>query len=776
MSQVSKGAAAPTALDRHRIVELLATVAPFDGLSPDVVAELADVARPVALAANEVLVRQGDPGDAVYVLTSGTFDVVLGEPGGVPRVLARLGAGECVGEMTVLTQNARTATVISRGAAEALRIEAGPLRLVLERHPVARRHLAAFAMRRLPSLRLAASGLFAGVDALELARFDRDANWVRLSGGDYLFRQGDVAEDVYVVVRGSLEVLVVGRDGSSRLVDVLGPSDSVGEMALLTDEPRSATVRALRDSELVRVSKEEFLRLLDEHPRTAVELSRTLVQRLRQTTTAPRVLRFTRTLALVPARDGAIPDAFSHALAESLRHGGDSVLRVSSAVVDAELGAGSAQAAPGDVWNTRLLDWLNDGEDRYRYVLYECDATLTAWTQRCLRQADAVLVVARAGDDPAPGAVERALALPPAVGRASARCELVLLHALDVSRPSGTLRWLDARHHAGLAAHHHVRMGHAGDVARLARSIAGASLGLVLSGGGARGFAQIGVMRALADQQLDVDVVGGTSMGAVMAALHALGHDIAALTEISRHGFVGYEVLSDLTVPMISLVRGTSSLKMLQAMFGDVLIEDLWIPYFCVSSNLTRAEVVVHDRGPLWQWVRASSAIPGIAPPVQHDGDLLVDGGVLNNLPADIMRERCRGSVVAVDVSARVELRAPQGAAGAEVSGWPHLGRALNPFDKRTSFPNILRILSRTATLGSVHEQDAVRNRADLYLHPPTDDIDPLDWKRIDEIAEIGYRYAFERIAQWKVSENRNTGLHATMRRTASWDADGGRQ
>lgn len=776
MSHVSKGAAAPTALDRTRIAELLATVAPFDGLAPDVVAELADVALSVTLGANEVLVRQGEPGDAVYVLMSGTFDVVLGDPGGVPQVLARLGAGECVGEMTVLSQNARTATVIARETAEALRIDATPLRVVLERHPVARRHLAAFAMRRLPSLRLAASGLFAGVDALELERFDREANWVRLSGGDCLFRQGDAAEDVYVVVRGSLEVLVVGRDGSTRLVDILGPSDSVGEMALLTDEPRSATVRALRDSELVRVSKEEFLRLLDEHPRTAVALSRTLVQRLRQTTTAPRVLRFTRTLALVPAREGAIPEAFSHDLAESLRHGGDSVLRVSSAVVDAELGPGSAQTAPGDVSNARLLDWLNDGEDRYRYMLYECDATLTAWTQRCLRQADIVLVVARAGDDPAPGAVEHAFAAPVSGEHASARAkfELVLLHAPHAPRPSGTLQWLDARRHAGLSAHHHVRMGHAGDVARLARSIAGASLGLVLSGGGARGFAQIGVMRALAEQQLDVDVVGGTSMGAVIAALHALGHDIAALTEISRRGFVGYEVLSDLTVPMISLVRGTSSLKMLQAMFGDVLIEDLWIPYFCVSSNLTRAEVVVHDRGPLWQWVRASSAIPGIAPPVQHDGDLLVDGGVLNNLPADIMRERCRGSVVAVDVSARVELRAPPGAAIAEVSGWPHLSRALNPFDKRVSFPNILRILSRTATLGSVHEQDAVRDRADLYLHPPTDDIDPLGWKRIDDIAEIGYRYAFERIAQWKVSDERSTGLRATMRRTASWDADGG--
>ena len=774
MSLASNSASAPTALDRERIAERLTTVAAFERLDDLVLADIAEMAIAVSLEAEETLVRQGDPGEALYVVLSGTFDVIVELHGGARQVLARLGAGECVGEMALLSQRPRAATVVAREAAQALRIDAAPFKVLLDRHPVARQQLTSFAGRRLPSLRLAASGLFAGVDPTELERFDREGNWVRVGAGDTLFRQDDVAEDMYVVVRGSLEVLVAGRDERVRLVDVLGASDSVGEMALLTDEPRSATVRAIRDSELIRIPKEDFLRLLDEHPRTAVELSRTLVRRLRQTTIAPRVLRYARTIALVPARNEGIPGSFSHDLAESLRAAGDTVLHVSSTVVDAELGVGIAQTSSGDVANGRLIDWLHECEERFRYLIYECDAGLTPWTRRCLRQADLVLAIAQASSDPEPGLVERSLAEPAANGATPPRYELVLLHPPNTSRPSGTLRGLDARRDARLSAHHHVRLGHAGDVARLARSIAGASLGLALSGGGARGFAQIGVLRALAEQGLDVDVVGGTSMGAVMAGLHALGHDAAAMTEISRRGFVGYEVASDLTVPMVALVRGTSSMKLLQTMFGDVLIEDLWIPYFCVSSNLTRAEVVVHDRGPLWRWVRASSAIPGIAPPVPYQGDLLVDGGVLNNLPADIMRERCRGSVVAVDVSARVELRAPAGDAAEELSGWPQLTRALNPFDKRLPFPNILRILSRTATLGSVHDQEAMRDLADLYLHPPTDAIDPLNWKGIDDIVDIGYRDAFERIAAWKESDMRMTGMRATMRRTASWEVDGG--
>lgn len=229
---------------------------------------------------------------------------------------------------------------------------------------------------------------------------------------------------------------------------------------------------------------------------------------------------------------------------------------------------------------------------------------------------------------------------------------------------------------------------------------------------------------------------------------------------------MAFDIVRDLTPPMIALMRGASASKVTQTLFGDVQIEDLWLPYFCVSSNLSRAEVVVHDRGPLWKWTRSSSAVPGVTPPVSWNGDLLVDGGVLNNLPADIMRLRCRGSVVAVDVSAAVELRTT--ADVTEISGWPPLMRALNPMDTSAAFPNIVRILSRTATLSSVHNQGAMEDVADLYLHPPTDHVDPLNWSAIDDVVDTGYRYAHDLIAEWMTSENRTTGTHAAIRRSST--------
>ena len=744
---------------------VLAQVVLLAGADAEVHRELAAIATTISFAPDTVLVRQGEPGDALYVIVTGQLDVLLERADGAHQLLGSLGAGECVGEMALLTKNARSATVIARTAGRALRFDAADFGRILARHPALRAHVVAVAQRRLPSLRLAASGLFAGIDVAELRRFDNESNLVRVRGGEMLVRQGDQATDMFVVLHGSLEVIVTGRSGRARLVDVLGPGSTVGEMALLSDAPRTATVCALRDSELVRVSRAEFLRLVEDHPHMAMALARTLIHRLQQTTATPDVTRLARTVALVPAGASRMVAGFALQLERALRDLGVSVLRLSSEVVDSELGASVSQSAFDNIANGRLLDWLNEREEHFRYVIYECDLAPTAWTSRCLRQADLVLAVAQATDDPEPGAAERAFLHGVSADGRAARYELVLLHPSDAAHPVGTARWLDARAGA-VRAHHHVRISEPAHLARLARSITGTSLGLVMSGGGARGFASLGVMRALHESGLDVDVVGGTSMGAVLAGLCAMGHDVDAMIEVARRGFCGFEVFSDLTAPVVSLMRGASSVKMLKAMFGDVQIEDLWIPYFCVSSNMTRAEVVVHDRGPIWFATRASSSIPGILPPVPWRGDLLVDGGVLNNLPADIMRDRCRGSVVAVDVGAVVELRSPLDDAPT-LSGWPQLARTLNPLAPRPAFPNILRILSRTATLGSVHDQAAMQEVADLYLHPPTDAVDPLDWAAIDTVVGIGYRHARTPIAEWKHAGNRAANVADAIRRSS---------
>lgn len=739
------------------MAEILTVAAITGGLDEAVRQEIVSAGTELSLACDQLLFRQGDAGDALYIILSGTLEIFIESPTGVRQTLARLTIGDCVGEMTLVTRRPRSASVIALEPTRLLKIPADACQRLMERHPVVRQRLTDFAARRFPSLQLALTNLFGGIEIEHLREFDLEANWVRLRGGDVLFRQGEISDSMFVVIHGSLEVFVEDAGKQSRVVDVLRRGASVGEMGLLANEPRSASVRAIRDAELIRIPARDFEILLEQNPQVGVHLARTLVSRLRRTTASFPVLPKARTIAVVPLDGEDFPKDFGYRLARALGAAADgaSVRLLTSAEVEIDVGLGMSLVNYEDPANSRLLNWLNEQEDKHDYLVYECDPVASAWTKRCLRQSDLVLLVGLADSDSRLSELEIATATERAT--AGRKQELILLHKSAAVRPAETNLWLNAR---PLIKHHHLRLSETADFARLARSITGRSLGLVLSGGGARGFAHIGAIQAMLDCGLDIDLIGGTSMGSVISAQYALGLDKQQMIEINRRLFVECKVIGDLTFPFMSLMKAQSTVKLLKEMFGDVQIEDLWLNYFCVSCNLSRAEVVVHEAGPLWLWTRASCSVPGIGPPVSHHGDLLVDGGVLNNLPADVMRSRCEGAVFAVDVSPPVDLRVAQELPAA-VSGWNHLWRNLNPFGEKQNMPNILQILSRTAVLSSVHNSEMMKQQVDLYLHPPTDEVNPLDWKGIERIVDIGYLYAHEKIVAWK----RDAGSGSSIQR-----------
>ncbi len=238
-------------------------------------------------------------------------------------------------------------------------------------------------------------------------------------------------------------------------------------------------------------------------------------------------------------------------------------------------------------------------------------------------------------------------------------------------------------------------------------------------------------------------------MGSVIAAQVALGWDIPTMIERNRKAFTECAVIGDLTFPYVALMRGASTVRLLREMFDDLQVEDLWLPYFCISTNLSRAEIVIHDRGPLWLWIRASSAVPGIGPPVPWKGDLLVDGGLLNNLPVEILRRRCAGRVIASDVSPSVDLTTRVDTC-AEMSGWPQLWRKLNPWSATAAFPNMFEIMMRIVGMSSDQSLEQMKKSADLYLHPPVSGFSPLDWGAIERVVEVGYRHACEQLDLWE--------------------------
>ena len=619
----------------------------------------------------------------------------------------------------------------------------------------------AVAGRRRSSLFAASATLFGQTESPILNAFDGESDALMLRSGEALFRQGDRGDALFVVTHGSLEVLAEDPVAPPRTLAVIGRGGLVGEMALLVDEPRSATVRALRDSEVVRIGKEAFDALLLRQPALAIEIARGLVRRLRRTSAGAPSHRRPRTVSLVPAsmEDLSAVTALATSLAAALDRversagaaGGDGgAIAVSAEMIDRELGAGAARLGSGERGESRVVERLSELEDAHSFVLFRAESLDSPWTARCVRQADLVLVVARSRADTKRSVVERLLAnVPPAL----ARRELVLLHDHDVAWPSGAAAWLGA---GGVSAHHHVRADRDDDVRRLARAIAGRSVGVVLSGGGARGFAHIGVLRAIQESGLPVDVIGGTSMGAIIAAQWAAGNDCDRMVELNRRHYVAEERgSSDRTVPVAAFSSGRGTVRKLKAMFGDRCVEDLWTRYFAVTASLTEARSRVHDAGPLWLWTRVSCAIPGLAPPVSIDGELLADGGILDNLPVSAMRERCAGKVIACDVSVPIDLRPPAGAATRPVlSGWPLLWERLKPGKSAPpSFPSIVEILERTALLGSVRDSQTSGRLADLYLRPPVDEFGMASFGAIDRLVEIGYRHALDQLDVWLALE-----------------------
>jgi len=354
-----------------------------------------------------------------------------------------------------------------------------------------------------------------------------------------------------------------------------------------------------------------------------------------------------------------------------------------------------------------------------------------------------VVFVAAAAGRVALGPVEQALGEFPA--DAAPAAELVLLQAASTRCPEDTKRWLAERR---LRAHHHAREGDARDVQRIARLLVNRGVGLALGGGGARGFAHIGVIRAMTERGIPIDTVGGTSAGACLGAMCAMGLDWREMIERCREGFVKHPPGGDYTFPFVSLSAGGRFHRTLERVFGDLEIEDLWLPFFCVTTNLTRATSVARRSGLVRQWVRASGGLPGAIPPVFHEGEVYVDGCVLNNLPADVVRAQCGGTVIAVDVDQNYDMSTDL-SFQESVSGWRLLANRVNPFGTRRRVPNIMRILHRTAHLGTAQAGERIRLEVDLYLHPPVEKYGVFDMHALPEIAENGYQYAAREIDAW---------------------------
>ena len=565
--------------------------------------------------------------------------------------------------------------------------------------------------------------LFRELDPASLAQIADEIEWFSLPGGITLFEINDPADAVYFVIAGSLGVYGSDADGRETFLGRISVGECVGEMALISGKARSASVIALRDSEIGRWSKQAFDRLMLSHPQALLRIAQLTVQRLEalQHANARASRPAMQTFAVVPHDVETDAMSFASDLVAALNTIGRTEL----------------------IWSVRAAEhtsnWFHHVERANDFVVYVTDHKPTAWTKLCMRQADSVLLIAPAENQATEWSVLEGAQNSRSYAR---RTELVLLHDGEI-KPGAARRWLDVRD----VPHHHVRARRQTDIERVARLITGHGIGLTLSGGGARGFAHVGVLRALEEAHIPIDAVGGTSIGSIVAGGIAAGWNYEELRYHIKRTFVETNPLNDYTFPLVSLVAGRKVSRLLRQEFGEVEIEDLPRRFFCVSANLTSGRSAVHRRGELWRWLRASVSIPGVLPPVFFNGEVFVDGATINNLPVDIMRGFGGGPVIGVDVGVeRVFTSDLEEAEG------PPLWRMIQWLSGKKRVINIFQILSRASMINSAANTAAVREYSDLLLQPSLIDVDLLNWQAFDRAVEAGYRYAVEHLASGRAA------------------------
>jgi NTE family protein len=601
------------------------------------------------------------------------------------------------------------------------------------------------------------------------------ASSTSLAGQQWLFREGDSADGVYVVRVGHLEV--ISEAGEPQRINTLTRGAVLGELALLSDSQRSASVRALRDSELVRIDRTAFNALLHREPQLALSLTRVLSSQLQASRAVPVTRRpLPVTIALrsighdVPVLD--IADELSRAMCawgsvavlypDPLRHepGDDG-----SEPHDRHSGDSDARRAEAIARFGPLVERCELNHDQLIMVCGSSERS-SAWDEFCTARADRVLVVA-SGTAP-----DQRAEHPGDERHWTASLRGADLVGYDVQPGAASLvRWIDTLAPTNVFALSASADRHS-DCERMARRLAGRSVGVVLAGGGARAFAHLGALEVLLDAGMLVDRVGGVSMGSFIGGLLATGRDSAAMDACCYEEWVRRNPINDYTLPRHALIKGHKAEAMLERVFGDVRVEELARSFYCASVNLRGNQLVIDRTGLLTDAIGASISLPLIGPPLRRDDQLLVDGSLLDNLPLAPMSFSGEGPVLAIDIKGGEDYRRPadgptggsaDGLAGGSAVSVPPVRSARPP-----RLPSLPETMARIALLSSANTDESARRYADMTISVRVPGVGLLEFHQIDAAREAGRLAAIaalEDAPTW-LARGRGDAMAVTRRRT----------
>ncbi|XP_029537742.2 patatin-like phospholipase domain-containing protein 6 isoform X4 [Oncorhynchus nerka] len=678
--------------------------------------------------AGTVLARQGDQDVSLHFILSGCLHVyqrMIDKQDAVCLFVTQ--PGEMVGQLAVLTGEPLIFTIKANRDCTFLKISKSDFYEI---------------MREQPSVVLSAAHTVAIRMSPFVRQMDFAIDWMAVEAGRALYRQEDQSDCTYIVLNGRLRSVIRKANGKKELVGEYGRGDLIGVVEALTRQPRATTVHAVRDTELVKLPEGTLNNIKRRYPQVVTRLIHLLGQKIlgnlqqargpfsgsalgrSSVASSPDVTNPASnlsTVAVLPICDEVPINAFNLELSHALSAIGPALL-LTSDIIRERLGA----SALDSIHEYRLSGWLAQQEDINRIVLYQTDSSMTPWTQRCIRQADCILIVGLGEQEPALGQLEQMLENT----AVRALKQLVLLHKEDGSGPSRTVEWLNMR--SWCSGHLHLRCPRRvfsrrspsklrevyekvfektadrhSDFSRLARVLTGNSIAVVLGGGGARGCSHVGVIKAMEEAGIPIDIVGGTSIGSFIGALYAEERSAVRTKQRAREWSKAmnsvFKTILDLTYPITSMFTGAAFNTSISKVFQDKQAEDLWLPYFNVTTDITASAMRVHQ-------------------------------------DADIARNMGAKTVIAIDVGSQDETDLCN--YGDSLSGWWLLWKRINPWAEKVKVPDMAEIQSRLAYVSCVRQLEVVKKSAYCeYIRPPIDRFKTMDFGKFDEIYDVGYQH-----------------------------------
>ncbi|XP_068779091.1 patatin-like phospholipase domain-containing protein 6 isoform X8 [Struthio camelus] len=675
--------------------------------------------------AGTVIARQGDQDVSLHFVLWGCLHVyqrMIDKAEDVCLFLTQ--PGEMVGQLAVLTGEPLIFTIKANRDCTFLKISKSDFYEI---------------MREQPSVVLSIAHTVAARMSPFVRQMDFAIDWMAVEAGRALYRQGDKSDCTYIALNGRLRSVIQKGSGKKELIGEYGRGDLIGVVEALTRQPRATTVHAVRDTELAKLPEGTLNNIKRRYPQVVTRLIHLLSQKIlgnlqqlrgpfagsglgmASSSEPTNPTSNLSTVAVLPVCDDVPTAAFTLELKHALNAIGPTLL-LTSDIIRARLGS----SALDSIHEYRLSGWLAQQEDIHRIVLYQTDCTLTPWTVRCIRQADCILIVGLGDQEPALGELEQMLENT----AVRALKQLILLHREDGASPCRTVEWLNMR--SWCSGHLHIKCPRRvfsrrspaklremyekvfeknadrhSDFSRLARVLTGNTIALVLGGGGARGCSHIGVIKAMEEAGIPIDMIGGTSIGSFIGALYAEERSAVRTKQRAREWAKCmnsvFETVLDLTYPITSMFSGSAFNASINKVFQDKQIEDLWLPYFNVTTDITASAMRVHT-------------------------------------DADIARNMGAKTVIAIDVGSQDETDLCN--YGDSLSGWWLLWKRLNPWAEKVKVPDMAEIQSRLAYVSCVRQLEVVKSSSYCeYIRPPIDRFKTMDFGKFDEIYDVGYQH-----------------------------------